>query len=148
MTEESYVLSPASPVRTFRIVAVADGIGAVLLGLGVALGKWYLIIPGILVMVIGAGLIVATVVLGRRVTTKVVLDRDRIMITSGGRTASAAWSEINDVSTAGQTIYLNRHDQQPPLKIDSPRGAGDPVLQQLSGALVARLDQNRGYRDL
>jgi hypothetical protein len=99
-------------------------------------------------MLVGAGVIVATMAVGRRVTTRVVLDREHIMITSGGRSASAAWSEIDDVSAAGQTIYLNRRDRQAALKIDSPRGAGDPVLQRLSSALVARLDQSRGYRDL
>ncbi|MBO0813202.1 MAG: hypothetical protein J2P23_14325 [Microlunatus sp.] len=148
MPDQSYVLSPGLPPRLFIYVAVAEGVGAVLLGLGVALQLTYLIIIGAVVFGLAAAAVIWTIVMRARVTTKVVVDDQQIMITSGGRTASAAWTEISDVSAAGQTIYLNRYHQQPPLKVDSPRGSSDPALARLSRELVARMDESRGYRDL
>jgi len=146
--EQSYALTPQLTSRTFSIVAVVDGIGLVLLAVGLVLAKPYLFIPGVVIIIGASALLAFTIVVRARVSTTVRLDDDGLWITSGGRTASAAWTDISDVSAAGQTLYLTRTSQQPALKIDSPRGADDPVFGDLSEELARRLDQSRGYRDL
>jgi hypothetical protein len=146
--EQSYALTPQLTNRTFPIVAVIDGIGMVLLAVGLVLAKPYLFIPGIVIIVGASALLSVTIMMRARVSTTVRLADQGLTITSGGRTASAAWTDISDVSAAGQTIYLNRHSQQDTLKIDSPRGADDPAFRDLSNELARRLDQSRGYHDL
>lgn len=130
------------------MIAVVDLAGFVLFGLGLGLDRPVLIIIGAVLIVAGAALITAALVMYGRVTTRVLVDENGIRITSGGRTAAAAWTEIDDVAADRQRIYLNRQGGQPPLKIDSPRGGGDARLAELSRELVLRLDQSRGYRDL
>lgn len=148
MAEQQYALTPQSPVRRFPVIALVDLVGFVLLGLGLALGRSLLIVIGAVLVVAGAVLITIGLVMYGRITTRVLLGEDGIRITSGGRTATAAWSDIEDVATDRHTIYLNRRGAQPPLKIDSPRGGGDARLADLSRELVVRLDRSRGYRDL
>lgn len=148
MAEQQYALTPQSPARRVPVIALVDLVGFALLGLGLGLGRPVLIIVGAVLIVIGAALIAAGLVMYGRVTTRVVVGEDGIRITSGGRTATATWTEIDDVSTDRQTIYLKRQGEQPPLKIDSPRGGGDARLAELSRELVVRLDQSRGYHDL
>lgn len=148
MAVQQYALTPQSPVRRFPVVALVDLVGFVLFGLGLGLGRSVLIIIGAILIVAGAVLITAGLIMYARVTTRVMIGPDGIRISSGGRTASAAWTEIDDVATDRQTIYLNRQGGRPPLKIDSPRGGGDPRLAELSRELVVRLDKSRGYHDL
>lgn len=148
MEEQSYILAPRSTTRVFAIAAVIDVIGIVLLAVGFALNKWYVIIPGVVVILGGAVLLSLTMMMRVRVSTTVRLTDEQLSISAGGKKASAAWSEISDVSSGGQTIYLTLNNQQPALKIDSPRGADDPKLQELATELTRRLDQNRGYRPL
>lgn len=148
MAEQQYALTPESPFRRYPLIALVDLVGFVLFGLGLGLGRSVLIIIGVLLILAGAALITVGLVMYGRVTTRVAVGDNGIRITSGGRTASAAWAEISDVATDRQTIYLHRHDGRPPLKIDSPRGSSDTRLADLSRQLVAQLDQSRGYRDL
>jgi len=148
VSEQSYALRPQLTNRTFPIVAVIDGIGMVLLAVGLVLAKPYLFIPGIVIIVGASALLCLTIVLRARISTVVRLADDGLTITSGGRTATAEWTDISDVSAAGPTILLSRHSQQNTLKIDSPRGADDPAFRELSDELARRLDQSRGYRDL
>lgn len=146
--EQSYALTPQLTTRSFLIVAVIDVIGMVLLAVGLVLARPYLFVPGIVIIVGGSALLSVTILMRARVSTTVRLAEDRLTITSGGRTASADWTDISDVSAAGQTIYLNRSGQLPALKIDSPRGADDPAFRDLAEELARRLDRSRGYRDL
>jgi len=146
--EQSYALTPQLTNRTFPIVAVIDGIGMVLLAVGLVLAKPYLFIPGIVIIVAASALLSLTIMMRARVATTVRLTDAGLTITSGGRTATAEWADISDVSSAGPTIYLARYSQQDTLKIDSPRGADDPAFRELSDELARRLDRSRGYRDL
>lgn len=146
--EQSYALTPQLTIRSFLIVAVIDVIGMVLLAVGLVLAKPYLFVLGLVIIVGGSVLLAVTMLMRARVSTTVRLADDKLTITSGGRTASADWTDISDVSAVGQTIYLARSSQQPALKIDSPRGPDDPAFRDLGQELARRLDRSRGYRDL
>lgn len=145
---ETYVLTAGQPVRASAISAVIDLIAAVLIVIGVDRSNAVLIVIGAVLFLIGIALVVLGAVLRRRVRTEVRLDTDGITISAGGRTAAARWREITGVTTDRQSIYLDRDENQPVLKIDSPRGDADPQFGRLSAELAHRLDQDRGYRNL
>jgi hypothetical protein len=144
----SYVMAPADRVRPFAIVAVVELVGAALLVLGLDRDLIALVVIGALLFAIGTALVIAVILLRRRVRTEVRTDAEGIEIRSGGRTATAHWSEITGVSADQRTIYLDRTDDRPALKIDSPRGGEDPTLKALADELARRLDDSRGYRPL
>ncbi|GAB3919727.1 hypothetical protein GCM10011575_36600 [Microlunatus endophyticus] len=148
MTQKTYQLSSPMTTRNWLIVAGIELIGLIVLALGLVLQRPYLFIPGVVIIVGASVLLSFTIMVRARVATAVKLTDDDITITSGGKSATAPWSRISDAAISGQTIYLNRNDRQPALKIDSPRGEGDPMLQELSVELAGRLDRSRGYRDL
>jgi hypothetical protein len=148
VAQVTYTFAPDFSVRTFGIAGLIDAGGVVLLAFGVAFDLTVLIVFGAVLMACGLTLMITILLLRRRLTTTVLIGDDEIRITSGGTAASARWSEIKNVSTQRQTIYLVRSPDQPPLKIDSPKGESDPKLAAISQELVERLDNSRGYRAL
>lgn len=145
---QTYVLTAGQPVRAAAISAVVDLLGAVLIVLGVTRQLVVVIVIGVILFAAGAAIVSAASLLRRRVRTEVQLDDEQIKITAGGRTATARWREITDVTTDRRAIFLTRGQGEPDLKIDSPRGPADPQFAALAGELSHRLDQDRGYRPL
>ncbi len=145
---QTYVLTAGQPVRAAGISAVVDLVGAVLLVLGLTHDSVLLIVIGAVLFAAGTALVAAATVLRRQVRTEARLDDDQIMITAGGRTATARWREITAVTSDRRAIFLSRGEDRPALKIDSPRGHADPQFAALAAELARRLDQDRGYRPL
>lgn len=145
----TYVLTAGQPVRASAISAVLDLIGAVLIVVGLDRSLPALTVIGIVLFALGIALAVAAAVVRRRLRTEVRLGPDEIAISSAGRTATARWAEITDVTSDRHAIYLARDSSEAPtLKIDSPRGAADPAFGRLIADLSGRLDDDRGYRPL
>lgn len=150
---QRYVLSSALPVRGVAIGAIGDLLGAVLFVVGISGGLGWLVTIGIIIFVLCSALLVAALLVRLRLRTTVVLDADAVKIHSAGRSAQAAWGQINSVSADRHTLYLGvdpgPDEAQPQtLKIDSPRGDQDPQFAALSEQLAERLDNDRGYRPI
>jgi hypothetical protein len=148
---QPYRLSPPPPVRALAISAGGALLGAAGVVVASALGwvGWVLVLAGTL-LTLAIVLAVVAVIATWRLRTTVLVGAGGITVRGGGTRGSLRWSEIDRVVQEGpHLVLLARGDPSPTdLVILRPRSAADPTFTALVEEVRARLDRDRGYRDL
>lgn len=146
-----YRLSPPPPVRALAISAGGALLGAAGVVLASALGwvGWVLVLAGI-VLALAIVLAVAAVIATWRLRTAVLVDAEGITVRRGRTRAGLRWSEIDRVVQDGaHLVLLAKGDPAPTdLVILRPGSATDATFSRLVEEIRARLDRDRGYRDV
>ena len=147
---ETYELVPRPPVRAYAIAGAAAILGAALT-VAAAANEWSsaFVAFGLALLIAGAVLFAAAVVSATRMRVRVTLTDEGYHLSGPGGERDGTWAEVTKVSLAadGHRLTLH-HSPERRTFLVTPGGAHDPVLATLGDAMVARLDADRGYRDL
>lgn len=146
---ERYTLTPPPPVRPLFITAVTVVVGALLLVLWRAaeLPAVVGVLGGVL-LVLALALLVAALVLGSRLRTEVRLEPDALTVVRRGQHRSVPWDQVREVTLQHPRLTVVTDDPPDRLVVVNPRAAADPSFAALARAVTARLNQDRGYREL
>lgn len=144
-----FTLSAPPPVRALAIAAGLAVVGALLLVLSEVFG-WPvgLAVLGVLLLVLGVALGVAALVLTARVRSVVQTDDAQIAVRRAGRTSTASWSRVGEVSVVGHRLTLRDKQDGSAVTVLNPRSRSNPAFLALLTEIQHRLDADRGYTDL
>jgi hypothetical protein len=146
---ERFTLRAAPPLRPLFIAAVTELAGAVLLVLWRAAGLPVVVgVLGVVLLVLGAALVTAALVLTARLRAEVVLEADELTVVRAGRRRTLRWREVREVTLEHPRLRLLADDPAAELVVVNPRPPGDPHFAALAAAVTRRLDSDRGYRGL
>jgi hypothetical protein len=146
---ERFTLRARPPLRPLFIAAVTEVVGALLLVLWRAADLPVVVgVLGIVLLVLGAALVVAALVLTARLRSEVLLEADALTVVRGGRRRSLPWAEVREVTLQHPRLSVLGDDEAARLVVVNPRPAGDPHFAAVADAVTRRLDAERGYREL
>lgn len=141
-----FTLSAPPPIRALAISSGATVLGAAVLVLSSVLG-WPvgIAVAAVVVLALGVALAVAALVLTARARTVVRTDDEQITVSRAGRSTSARWASVREVSLAGQRLTLRDQQGRSVLTVLNPRPRPDPTFTALGAEIGRRLDADRGY---
>lgn len=150
--EESrtYELRAERPLPALVLAAVSALLGAVLVVLWRAgTAGWPLLVVGVLALLLGLALVLASLVLARRLRQTAVLDQVGIGVTDRAGVRALAWPDVAEVTLQGVRMVLVAADGHgPSVEVVNPRGPSQAVFLELLEDVRTRLDADRGYRPL
>ena len=141
-----FTLSAPPPVRGLAVAAGLTVVGAGLLVLTSVVG-WpvWVAIAAVVVIVLGVALAVAALLLTARVRTVVHTDDQQISVSRAGRSASARWVSVAEVTLVGCRLTLSEQQGDGGVEVFNLRSRSDPTFLALTGEIQRRLDASRGY---
>jgi hypothetical protein len=146
---QRFKFSAAPPLRALAIASTCALAGAFLILIGNEL-HWpglILVLSGVL-LAFGIAFTVAVFVMVRRVRSVLLLDVNAITVVRGRRKTMLKWSDIQEVTLRGQRLVLVGRPGSRSAAVVNPPGSSQAVFAALVDAVKARLDDNRGYRQL
>jgi hypothetical protein len=145
--QQRFVLRASPPLRAYLIAAVGSIVGAVLIvgwqsGWPLALG-----VVGLVVAALAVGLALTATVLTWRFQTTLLVARDTLTLTAGGRRTVFSWRDIAEINVKGARLVVTPvGGGRPTVAYVNPRQVTQPSFQALGSLLAERLDASRGYR--
>lgn len=143
MGAEVHRLAPPPPVRAYAIAAAVAIVGAALIVAGSVAVLQPIVVIGIVLLVLGAGLAAFALIIVLRASTQVIMDADGLEVRRLGRRTRIPWSEITTVkATRHHFIVVARSGG---TEFVNPRDGKDRSVLAFMTAIRDRLDANRGY---
>jgi hypothetical protein len=146
---QRFTLTPPPPLRPLLITAVTVLVGAVLLVLWASADLPAVVgVLGGLLLVLGLALLGTAVVLAARLRTEVRLEDDALTVVRRGQQRSVPWDQVREVTLQHPRLTVLTDEPAGRLVVVNPRRPTDPNFAALAQAVTARLDRDRGYREL
>ena len=148
MSVASYQIKGRPAVRTVAGAALLS-----LLGIGVMLAagafNWgsVALTVGVVIAIGGIGVLLLAQEAARKAGVIAMLDNDGFVLTSAQTRFGLPWAEVRKVTMAGNQLTI-RDAHGKDASIVAPPGARPEELDRLAAAMAAKLDANRGYRNL